>query len=82
VEHMADSWGKGASWQRVGGTHPHEANYLRLDISKAKARLGWQPRWKLITSLELITTWQQAYLANVDMKKLCLAQIQDYSSAI
>ena len=82
VEHMVKSWGEGASWQQDGGVHPHEANYLKLDISKAKARLGWQPRWPLATALELITCWHQAYLANDDLKKLCLAQIQQYSSAI
>ena len=82
VEHMVNSWGKGASWQQDGGTHPHEANYLKLDISKAKARLGWQPRWPLATALAHITTWHQAWLANDDMKKLCLAQIQQYSLAI
>ncbi len=81
VEHMANSWGKGASWQQECGVHPHEANYLKLDISKAKVRLGWQPRWPLVTALELINIWQQAYLASADMKKLCLAQIQQYSSA-
>jgi CDP-glucose 4,6-dehydratase len=82
VEHMVNSWGKGASWQRDGGVHPHEANYLKLDISKAKSRLGWQPRWPLATSLELITSWHQAYLTKDDMKKLCLAQIQQYTSTI
>jgi CDP-glucose 4,6-dehydratase len=82
VEHLVNNWGKGASWQQDSGIHPHEANYLKLDISKAKARLGWQPRWPLTTALELITTWHQAYLANVDIKKLCLVQIQQYSAAI
>jgi CDP-glucose 4,6-dehydratase len=82
VEHMVHSWGKVASWQQDGGTHPHEANYLKLDISNAKVRLGWQPRWTLATALELITTWHQAYLTNDDMKKLCLTQIQQYSLAI
>jgi CDP-glucose 4,6-dehydratase len=82
VEHMANSWGNGASWQLDGGAHPHEANYLKLDISKAKARLGWQPSWPLATALPHITSWHQAWLANDDMKKLCLAQIQKYSLAI
>jgi hypothetical protein len=36
----------------------------------------------LATALELITTRHQAYLANDDMKKLCLAQIHKYSSPI
>ncbi len=82
VEHMVSRWGNGASWQQDGGPHPHEANYLKLDISKAKARLGWQPRWSLATALELITAWHQAYLAKDDIRKLCLAQIKKYSSAI
>ena len=82
VEHMVNEWGNGASWQQEGGVHPHEANYLKLDISKAKFKLGWQPRWHLATALKLITTWHQAYMANDDMKKLCLAQIDQYSSTI
>ena len=82
VEHMVNSWGTGASWQQDGGVHPHEANYLKLDISKAKSRLGWQPRWPLATALEFIASWHQAYLTKDDMKKLCLAQIKQYSSAI
>ena len=79
VDHMVSNWGNGSSWQQDGGSHPHEANYLKLDISKAKARLGWQPRWSLATALELITTWHQAYLVKDDMRKMCFAQIHKYS---
>ena len=82
VEHMVSSWGNGASWQQDGGVHPHEANYLKLDISKAKARLGWEPRWPLATALKHIVTWHQSWLANDDIKKMCLAHIQKYSLAI
>jgi CDP-glucose 4,6-dehydratase len=81
VEHLVIGWGNGATWQIDGGAHPHEANYLKLDISKAKARLNWQPRWPLATALPHITSWHQAWLANDDMKKLCSAQIQKYSLA-
>ena len=82
VESLVRSWGNGASWQQDGGVHPHEANYLKLDISKANARLGWRPRWSLGTALEHITTWHQAWLAHGDMRQLCLAQIQQYSKAL
>ena len=80
VEHMAKTWGKGASWQQDSGEHPHEARYLKLDISKAKARMGWQPRWTLSSALDLISSWHRAWLENEDMHQLCLAQIQQYSS--
>ncbi|MEY4156516.1 MAG: CDP-glucose 4,6-dehydratase [Pseudomonadota bacterium] len=82
VEHMVKSWGHGASWQQDGSNHPHEANYLKLDISKAKARLGWQPRWPLATALEHISSWHRAWLAHADMHQLCLTQIQQYTTTI
>ena len=78
VEHMVTSWGNGASWQLDSGTHPHEASYLKLDISKAKARLKWQPGWPLATALKKITDWHQAYLASTNMHEFTLEQIQQY----
>ena len=80
VEHMVNSWGNGASWQINCEMNPHEAKFLKLDISKARLRLCWQPRLQLHTALELITSWHLEYLAKGDMKKLCLAQIHQYSS--
>jgi CDP-glucose 4,6-dehydratase len=50
---------------------PHEASYLKLDISKARARLGWTPRWTLTQALEKIVGWNGS-------RALCLSQIQDY----
>lgn len=79
VEHMANTWGKGASWQQDGGVHPHEANYLKLDIAKAKVRLGWQPRWALLTALEKITAWHHAYLAATNMHEFTMQQIANYA---
>jgi CDP-glucose 4,6-dehydratase len=81
VERLAERWGRGARWQRDGGSHPHEANYLKLDISKARARLGWQPRWRLAQALEHIVTWHQAWLAHDDVRALCLQQIAAYTAA-
>ena len=79
VEHMANTWGKGASWQQDGGVHPHEANYLKLDIAKAQARLGWKPRWALSTALEKITAWHRAYLAATNMHEFTMQQIANYA---
>jgi len=79
VEQLAQHWGKGATWQQDIGQHPHEANYLKLDISKAKALLGWSPTWNLETTLQKITHWHRAWIGQEDMKKLCLDQILQYS---
>ena len=81
VQRLAERWGADAQWQRDGGQHPHEAHYLKLDITKARARLGWQPRWPLATALHHIVQWQQAWLAHQDMRAFTLRQITQYTSA-
>jgi hypothetical protein len=44
VEHSA-AWGQDASWQlQHRGEHPHEATYLKLDISKARQPPELAPR--------------------------------------
>ena len=82
VEHLVNSWSNSSSWQLDGGEHPHEANYLKLDISKAKARLGWTPSWHLGTALEKITTWHHAWLAGQNMQQLCHQQIAKYTQSM
>lgn len=82
VEHMVGVWGDDASWQLDGGIHPHEANYLKLDISKAKAKLSWQPQWGLARALASITDWHHHWLANLDVQTKCLQQINDYQSTL
>ena len=81
ADHLTRTWGGGASWVQDRGEHPHEAHYLKLDSSKARARLGWRPRWSLAVALERIVAWQRAYLDGADVAATCLAQIGEYSSA-
>lgn len=81
VEEMVKDWGRGATWQLDSGKHPHEAHYLKLDISKAKARLDWYPRWNLSTALKQVTDWHQAWLGSEDVKTTCLGQIALYNES-
>lgn len=78
VERLANIWGQSAAWLPDAGPHPHEANFLKLDISKAKARLHWQPRWSLDTSLAQVINWHKSWLASEDMRAVSLAQIKQY----
>ncbi|WP_296196824.1 CDP-glucose 4,6-dehydratase [Sphingorhabdus sp.] len=78
VERLCQEWTGGGSWILQPGEHPHEAHYLKLDISKARSRLNWLPRWPLQTALSNITQWHQAWLAGADMRAVCLAQISQY----
>ena len=85
VEKLTQSWGDGAAWHVDGGTHPHEAHYLKLDCSKARAALGWQPRWNLSQALQAIIVWHKAHSApqgGDDMRAMCLQQINDYTTTL
>jgi CDP-glucose 4,6-dehydratase len=82
VERLCARWGNGASWTVQPGDHPHEANFLKLDISKARQRLQWAPRWSLDTALIRITEWHQAWMQGRDMRALCLQQISQYQSDV
>lgn len=80
VKHLAGTWGKGATWSIDGGNHPHEASYLKLDISKARSRLDWHPRWDLEISLRHIVDWNLAYRRGGNMRDLTLKQIAEYET--
>jgi CDP-glucose 4,6-dehydratase len=80
VEHLCERWGGDAAWALQPGNHPHEANFLKLDISKARQRLQWAPRWSLETALKHIIGWHHAWLSGQDMRAVCLNQISLYGS--
>jgi CDP-glucose 4,6-dehydratase len=82
VEQLCADWGHEASWMLQSGSHPHEANFLKLDISKARQRLQWQPKWSLEFALQKITEWHKAWLQGQEMRKFCLDQITHHENAI
>ena len=80
AEQVCRFWGAEASWLPQEGDQPHEAAYLKLDISKAKQRLFWQPVWPLDRALAKTVEWHRAWLKGTDMRELCLEQILDYGA--
>jgi CDP-glucose 4,6-dehydratase len=81
VNVMAESWGDGANWILGGNYQPHEAQHLKLDISKARTRLGWRPSWSLQTALEKIVDWHRAWINGESVKAYCLKQIAEYKNS-
>ena len=79
LDKLVEKWGDGASWELDKNNNPHEAGFLKLDISKAKNRLKWEPKWELNTTLDLIVEWQQNYLKDADMNTICLQEIKKYT---
>ncbi len=81
VERMRGAWGGGAA-EAVGwtGAAPHEAGLLRLDISKARAMLGWSPSLPLADALDWIVAWHKAVAAGEDPRAVTAAQIDAYAA--
>jgi len=80
VEELVRGWGRGASWDVDSAPQPHEANCLKLDCSKARARLGWQPRWSLEVALAKVGAWHRALGEGADMRDFTLAQIHAFEA--
>lgn len=55
----------------------HEARLLMLDISKAKFRLGWEPRMDIRSCVDMTADWYRRY-AKEDVYGLCVRQIEEY----
>lgn len=79
VKEMAELWGEDATWQADLNSHPHEASFLKLDISKARSLLGWSPRWTLAMTLNSIVEWYKALDSETDMRAIVLNQIEDFT---
>jgi CDP-glucose 4,6-dehydratase len=80
VEQLAALWGTSAQWKFAERVHPHEAHYLKLDISKARSRLNWHPALNLQETLELIIYWSKKLEAGANMRQLTLEQLNTYQA--
>ncbi len=58
---------------------PHETHCLKLDTSKARARLGWRPRISLDEAVAMTAQWYRAYYAGAGsdaLIELTMTQIE------
>jgi len=81
IETICRIWGDGASYSIDNNPQPHEANYLKLDWSKAKAELGWSPKWDIETTLKRIVDWYKEYIKGENMRNFCYKQIDEYCNS-
>jgi CDP-glucose 4,6-dehydratase len=80
VERFLDTWGQGNRWEIDGAPQPHEATYLKLDCSKARARLNWRPRMTLAAAVQSVCAWHHALRNGEPMRERTLGQIEQYES--
>ena len=66
---FCQAWGEGACWEHVGDDGPHEAAVLRLDCSKLRVQLGWEPRWRVGRAVEETVAWTKAWLSGREISR-------------
>lgn len=77
---LTELWGDGATWAILDGNHPHEAQLLKLDISKAKQKLQWHPSLDLREALTRTVEWYRAYANGEDVRVISVDQIKKHQS--
>lgn len=78
VGQMAALWGADAAWRLDESDQPHEAAHLKLDISKARNFLEWQPKLRLNDALNLVVHWVRQRQQGACVRLLTEQQIKDY----
>jgi CDP-glucose 4,6-dehydratase len=81
VKRIGELWSAELRWTLDEGPHPHEARYLKLDSSRARAHLGWRPPVGLETALTSIVDWYEALRDGSDMRAVTLGQIETFQYA-
>jgi CDP-glucose 4,6-dehydratase len=78
---MVGAFGRGHILVDSPDDRPHEANLLRLDCSKAIARLGWRPRWSFREAIDNTASWYAGQARGDDVTALTAAQINAFQAA-
>lgn len=70
-------WGNGRWVDASKADSLHEANFLSLDISKAKSHLKWLPVWDMGKTIEKTVDWYKNYQKK-DPYNICVDQIEEF----
>jgi len=79
VQNIIRLWGETNIWEIDKNPNPHEAQLLKLDISKANNELNWTPVYQIQEALEKTTYWyKEFYSSNENMQSYSINQISEY----
>ena len=82
VRELAKIWGEGALWELEQAEQPHEAQTLKLDCSKAAARLGWRPELHIREALVMTAVWYREKMQGGNMRAFTCSQICNYEQHV
>ena len=74
------SWGGDVRWVTHNDNGPHEANFLKLDSTLIRERLGFVPRWHIGDAIDRTVEWTKAWVAGDDVLGVMRRQIGMYEA--
>jgi CDP-glucose 4,6-dehydratase len=74
------AWQEGISWKDHSDGGPHEASFLKLDCSLIRDKIGWSPKWDIMTAVEKSVEWTKVYRDKGDIRACMEAQIEEFQS--
>ena len=78
LEEIKNLWDAPVNRETNSEKQPHEARLLKLDSTKAKTELGWNPKLNLNEAINLTTEWYRGFKTRQDLVKLTAGQIEFY----
>ena len=78
VDIFCNAWGSGLKWKTQAIDQPREANFLKLDCSKFKAKFNWTPRWTVREAVEKTIDWTKIYRVKGSLTGCMINQIEEY----
>ena len=80
AELAAQVWGSGQAWVVDEGEHPHEAELLTLDASRARSELGWRDRLDYQAAIEWTVGWEKRVHEGEGAREVSLEQIAQFEA--
>lgn len=79
VELFCKYWGENAEWESIQLENPpHEAGFLKLDCSKIKSVMGWNPKWSVKDAVKYTVEWSKVLLQKENIIECMENQIDLY----
>jgi CDP-glucose 4,6-dehydratase len=80
IDTISQLWGKNISWELDHQNSQYEAKSLLLDCTKAKTKLGWEPKTDIRLALQLVIDWYKKLENKTDVREFTEQQIKYYHS--
>jgi len=78
TELVAHLWNGHCAWEEDNAAHPHEAQLLALDASRAHDHLGWRNHLDFEESVAWTVDWYSAAARGVDPREITESQIDAF----